>query len=160
MIITHGGSPRGTKLPLLGPLAACRGPIAGVAALVLVWAWLRILRPRPCETRRPSQPIWGGIGIARLPYRAVIAVSGKFGASLYAGFLEITLMTNKLLAVGLGGAALTALCCFTPLLPIFLSAVGLTAVLGVLYNDAVLFPMLAGFLILAGYALWRRKTQA
>lgn len=29
----------------------------------------------------------------------------------------------------------------------------------VVYNDAVLLPVLAGFLMLTGYALWRQKKQ-
>lgn len=65
-------------------------------------------------------------------------------------------MKSKLLAVGLGGTLLAALCCFTPLLPIGLTALGLTGLLGVLYNDAALLPVLAGFLILTGYAIWRQ----
>ncbi|WP_298922635.1 mercury resistance system transport protein MerF [uncultured Roseobacter sp.] len=68
-------------------------------------------------------------------------------------------MKNKLLALGLGGTIFVMLCCFTPLLPIVLTALGLTGLLGVLYNDAVLLPILAGFLILTGYALWRQKQQ-
>jgi len=31
--------------------------------------------------------------------------------------------------------------------------------LGVVYSDAVLLPILAGFLILTGYAIWRQKQQ-
>ncbi len=68
-------------------------------------------------------------------------------------------MKNKLLALGLGGTFLAVLCCFTPLLPIVLTAMGLTGLLGVVYNDAVLLPILALFLILTGYALWRQKKQ-
>lgn len=68
-------------------------------------------------------------------------------------------MKNKLLALGLGGTVLAMLCCFTPLLPIVLPALGLTGLLGILYNDAVLLPILAGFLVLTGYALWRQKKQ-
>lgn len=68
-------------------------------------------------------------------------------------------MNNKLLAVGVSGTIFAILCCFTPLLPIALTALGLTGLLGILYNDAVLLPILAGFLILTGYALWRRKQQ-
>ena len=66
-------------------------------------------------------------------------------------------MKNKLLALGLGGTLVAVLCCFTPLLPIVLTALGLTGLLAVVYNDAVLLLMLALFLILTGYALWRRK---
>ena len=68
-------------------------------------------------------------------------------------------MKNKLLVFGIGGTLLAALCCFTPLLPIVLTALGLTGLLGVLYNDAVLLPILAGFLILTGYAVWQRRKQ-
>ena len=68
-------------------------------------------------------------------------------------------MTNKLLGIGIGGTVLAALCCFTPILPIALSAVGLTGLLGVLYNDAVLFPALAVFILITGYALWRKQQQ-
>ena len=68
-------------------------------------------------------------------------------------------MKSKLMGLGLGGTLLAALCCFTPLLPIVLTALGLTGLLGVLYNDAILLPILAGFLILTGYAIWRLKKQ-
>lgn len=68
-------------------------------------------------------------------------------------------MKSKLLALGLGGTLLAALCCFTPLLPIVLTALGLTGLLGVLYNDAILLPVLFGFLVLTGYAIWRLKKQ-
>ncbi len=68
-------------------------------------------------------------------------------------------MANKLLVLGLGGTTLAILCCFTPLLPVVLTALGLTGLLGTLYNDVVLLPILAGFLLLTGYALWRQKKQ-
>lgn len=68
-------------------------------------------------------------------------------------------MKNRLLAIGMGGAVLAALCCFTPLLPAVLTALGLTGLIGVLYKDAVLLPILAGFLILTGVALWRQKKR-
>ncbi|RLJ60250.1 mercuric ion transport protein [Litoreibacter meonggei] len=68
-------------------------------------------------------------------------------------------MKNKLLGLGVGGTILAALCCFTPLLPLAFGALGLTGLLGVVYNDAVLLPVLAGFLCLTGYALWRQTQQ-
>ena len=68
-------------------------------------------------------------------------------------------MKNKLAAFGIGGTLLAALCCFTPLLPVVLTALGLTGLLGVVYSDAVLLPILAGFLILTGYALWQKRHQ-
>jgi mercuric ion transport protein len=59
---------------------------------------------------------------------------------------------------GLTGAALTALCCFTPILTGLLGLVGLGAVTG--YLDYVLLPALAGFLGLAVYGLLGRNRQA
>ena len=67
-------------------------------------------------------------------------------------------MGNKLLALG-GGATITAVCCFTPLLPALLMAFDLTGPLRIIYHDAVLLPILGLFVILTGYALWRRKRQ-
>ena len=91
--------------------------------------------------------------------RAVVALLGGLSATVHVGFMEFNPMKNKLLALGVGGTVLGILCCFTPLLPVVLTALGLTGLLGVLYNDAVLLPVLAGFLILTGYALWRQKKQ-
>lgn len=68
-------------------------------------------------------------------------------------------MKNKLLALGIVGTLVAALCCFTPILPIVLTALGLTSLIGVLYNDFVLLPMLAISILITGYALWRRQKQ-
>lgn len=65
-------------------------------------------------------------------------------------------MSNKRwLGVGLAGTVFAALCCFTPLLPLVLGALGLGGLLGLVYNDLVLLPFLAGFVILTGVTLWR-----
>ncbi len=66
---------------------------------------------------------------------------------------------GKLQAFGVGGAVLTGLCCVTPLLPWTFSALGLTGLLGYFYRDDVLYTALAGFLLLTGYAIWRRKKN-
>lgn len=67
-------------------------------------------------------------------------------------------MTNKsLLKIGIIGTIVTARCCFTPLLVILLSAVGLSALIG--WLDVVLLPALAIFLIITGYALWQRYRR-
>ena len=84
---------------------------------------------------------------------------GGSGAAFHVGFMEIDKLKNKLLALGVGGTILAILCCFTPLLLIVLTAAGLTGLIGVIYNDAVLLPILAGFLILTGYAIWRQKKK-
>ena len=97
--------------------------------------------------------------IYRLFDRAVFATLGGVSAAFHVGFVEIDTMKSKLLALGVGGTILAILCCFTPLLPVVLTALGLTGLLGVVYSDAVLLPILAGFLILTGYAIWRQKTQ-
>jgi mercuric ion transport protein len=66
-------------------------------------------------------------------------------------------MTNNgLLQVGIIGSVIAALCCFTPVLVLLLGAVGLSALVGVL--DFVLLPVLAIFVTITVYALWKRKT--
>lgn len=62
---------------------------------------------------------------------------------------------QKLLRAGLIGTAVTALCCFTPILTVLLGAVGLAALTG--YLDYVLFPALAVFVGLTAYALWQKQ---
>jgi mercuric ion transport protein len=64
---------------------------------------------------------------------------------------------NKLLATGVIGTIIAALCCFTPILVVLLSAVGLSAIIG--YLDIVLLPALAIFILLTVYALWGRRNR-
>jgi mercuric ion transport protein len=63
-------------------------------------------------------------------------------------------MKNKLLSIGIFGTVIAALCCLTPLLPITLTALGLTGLLGLVYNDAVLLPAMAFFALMTLYAVW------
>jgi mercuric ion transport protein len=70
------------------------------------------------------------------------------------------ILKNRLLAFGIGGSGFAALCCFTPFLAWILAISGLSSALGFLYSDAVLFPALGVFLLITGYALWRRKQKA
>lgn len=63
----------------------------------------------------------------------------------------------KLMRIGIGGSAVTAVCCFTPLLAASLAAFGAAAWVG--YLDYVLFPMLATFLGITAYA-WQKRRQA
>jgi mercuric ion transport protein len=66
-------------------------------------------------------------------------------------------MTDKgFLRVGMIGAVVTALCCFTPVLVLVLGAAGLSAAIG--WLDYVLWPALVLFLGLTVYALWRRRS--
>lgn len=62
---------------------------------------------------------------------------------------------NRLLKIGLVGSVVTALCCFTPMLAIFLGTLGFSAVLG--WLDYVLLPALAVFLSITGYSLWKHS---
>ncbi len=63
---------------------------------------------------------------------------------------------NRLLMVGIVGAIVTALCCFTPILVVLLGAMGLAALVG--YLDYVLFPVLGVFLLLVVVAIYRYRS--
>jgi mercuric ion transport protein len=65
---------------------------------------------------------------------------------------------KNLLRTGIVGSAVVALCCVTPVLVIALGALGLAAIVG--WLDLVLFPLLAVFLGLTGYALYRRQRSS
>ena len=65
---------------------------------------------------------------------------------------------KSLLKLGIIGTALTALCCFTLILVIVFGAIGLSALVGML--DVVLLPLLAIFLVITGYALWKRRRTS
>jgi mercuric ion transport protein len=66
-------------------------------------------------------------------------------------------MNNKLLATGVIGTVIAALCCFTPVLVVLFGAVGLSAFVGVL--DYVLLPALLAFVLLTVYALVRNARR-
>ena len=68
-------------------------------------------------------------------------------------------MNDKtLLTTGIVGTVLAALCCFTPVLVVLLTGVGLSAAIG--YLDVVLLPALGIFVAITLYALWRRQRGA
>jgi mercuric ion transport protein len=58
--------------------------------------------------------------------------------------------------VGIIGAVVTALCCFTPVLVVLLGAVGLAGAIE--WLDDVVWPALVLFLGLTALALWRRRS--
>ena len=62
---------------------------------------------------------------------------------------------RKLLGIGLGGALVAAVCCFSPVLVVLWTAVGLSAVVG--WLDYVLLPALVIFVALVVYALLRQR---
>jgi mercuric ion transport protein len=59
---------------------------------------------------------------------------------------------RTLLRTGAIGSAVTAVCCFTPILVLLLTGLGLSAAIG--WLDWVLLPALALFLAMTAYALW------
>ena len=65
---------------------------------------------------------------------------------------------KNLLRTGIAGSVIVALCCVTPVLVIALGALGLAAIVG--WLDFVLFPLLAAFLGLTGYVLYRRQRSS
>ena len=64
---------------------------------------------------------------------------------------------RTLLRAGIIGSVVAALCCGTPVLAVVLGALGLSAWLA--WADYVILPVLAAFLALAGYALYRRRRH-
>lgn len=62
---------------------------------------------------------------------------------------------SSLLRTGIVGTVVAAICCFTPVLVVLLGVVGLSAALG--WLDYVLFPVLAIFVAITIYALYRRR---
>jgi mercuric ion transport protein len=65
--------------------------------------------------------------------------------------------SRKLFGFGIGGTAVTAVCCFTPALVILLGGLGLSAWLA--WLDYVLLPMLAAFIALTLFALMRTRLK-
>ncbi len=64
---------------------------------------------------------------------------------------------STLLKTGIIGAAIAALCCFTPLLVMLFGAVGLAAWVG--HLDAVLMPALVFFLAVTIYAFFKKEQD-
>jgi mercuric ion transport protein len=68
-------------------------------------------------------------------------------------------MTDRsLLKFGIAGTVVAAVCCFTPVLILLFGAIGLSAAVG--WLDYVLFPALAFFIGLTGFALWKRRASS
>ena len=66
-------------------------------------------------------------------------------------------MSNRLIAGGIVGSVIAALCCFTPVLVVLFGVLGLSAWLG--WADYVLMPALAFFVLLTGYAIYRQRRN-
>lgn len=64
---------------------------------------------------------------------------------------------RTLIGVGVTGAALAALCCFTPVLVVLAGIVGLSAITG--YLDYVLLPALVFFVGLTIFAVVRHRPK-
>jgi len=63
---------------------------------------------------------------------------------------------KKLFKIGIVGTIITALCCFTPLLVVIFSTLGISSLIGL--TDFVLLPALALFIILTVYS-FRKKAM-
>lgn len=63
---------------------------------------------------------------------------------------------NRLITTGITGTIIALICCFTPILVILVSAIGLAVV--ITYLDYILFPAIGIFLGLIVYG-WRIKTR-
>ncbi len=66
---------------------------------------------------------------------------------------------KKLLKTGLIGTGVMAVCCFTPMLVVTMSAVGLTSLVG-WWLDLLLLPSLVLFMVMAGYGFYRLRQRA
>jgi len=64
--------------------------------------------------------------------------------------------SDRLLGIGIAGMIVAAVCCFTPLLIIALTSLGLAAWASSGWLDFVLLGSLCLFLLLTAYALIRR----
>ena len=66
---------------------------------------------------------------------------------------------RKLLRTGIIGSVIAAVCCFTPVLVLLFAVAGLSAWMGWWLDYFVLYPALAIFLGLTGYAVYRLKRK-
>ena len=64
---------------------------------------------------------------------------------------------HKLIRIGITGSVLTGICCFTPILVVIFSMLGVLTWLK--WAGHVLFPMLGGFVVLTIYAIERRRRD-
>lgn len=64
----------GSWLIILSPFTAYRGVILIAIALVLVWAWYRVLRPKPCAAPKRSATLWAAVATVAF----MVAVSSPF----------------------------------------------------------------------------------
>jgi mercuric ion transport protein len=66
-------------------------------------------------------------------------------------------MSNSaLLKVGIVGTIVAAVCCFTPVVVVLLGVVGLAFLNA--WLDYLVLPSLVFFLVITGYALWKRRA--
>ena len=66
-------------------------------------------------------------------------------------------MRYKLLKFGVAGSTVTLVLCFTTILSIALTRLGMSSILATMYEDAILFMALAAFLLPTSYALCRLR---
>lgn len=65
--------------------------------------------------------------------------------------------SKTIFRVGITGSIIAAVCCFTPIFVILFGALGLSAWLG--WIDLVLLSVLAIFILVTVYGLWRYRQN-
>ena len=67
-------------------------------------------------------------------------------------------MNGKLLIwIGSIGSLIAGVCCLTPILPIILGSIGASSLLGFMYRDIILLPLLAVFLCILAIGIVRQR---
>jgi len=66
------------------------------------------------------------------------------------------MLGSQIFRVGIIGTIVTAVCCFTPVLPFILGAIGISRF--VIYLDMVLMPLLAIFAGIAIFGFLKRRS--
>lgn len=69
-------------------------------------------------------------------------------------------MGNRLTLVGIVATLTAAPCCFTPLLPWLLGALGASAAVGYVYRDDVLLPILGVSILIAWIGVWLKRRAS
>src|SRR5258708_2767352 len=119
---------------------------------------LLLLRGAPARLARGRRG-----GVARLPPLRGRGTSGRTGdvrvhaAAANRSPGEDGMTSKRLLATGIVGTVVAALCCATPVLAIVLGALGLSAWRA--YSDYVVLPAMIVFITITGYALWRPRLR-
>ncbi len=73
--------------------------------------------------------------------------------------VESALKSKRLLKTGIVGSIVAAIGCFTPALVVLFGALGLSGLMGWWLDYFLLYPALAVFLAMTGYAIYRLRRN-